>query len=107
MVLFDIISLFSTIPVKKACAYIRNKLKDDDMLQSRTNLTTDNVILLLGFALFNSFFAYNDCFYKQIHGCAMGSPVSPVVANLCMETIEESAISSTRVPSNNLETICL
>ena len=41
---------------------------------------------------------YNCCFYKQIHGCAMGSPVSPVVANLCMEAIEESPISSTRVP---------
>ena len=38
------------------------------------------------------------CFYKQIHGCAIGSLVSPVVANLCMEAIEESAISSMRVP---------
>ena len=30
-------------------------------------------------------FMFNDSVYKQIHGCAMGSPVSPVVANLCME----------------------
>ena len=67
-------------------------------MQSRTNLTPDDVISLPKFVLFNSFFAYNDCFYKQIHGCAMGSPVSPVVANLCMEAIEESAISSTRFP---------
>ena len=28
----------------------------------------------------------------------MGSPVSPIVANLCMEVIEESAISSATVP---------
>ncbi len=33
--------------------------------------------------------------YKQIHGCAMGSPVSPVVANLCMEVIEITAIQTT------------
>jgi ribosomal protein L17 len=33
--------------------------------------------------------------YKQIHGCAMGSPVSPVVANLCMEVIEIMAIQTT------------
>ena len=32
-----------------------------------------------------------------IHGCAMGSPVSPVVANLCMEAIEEIAINKTPV----------
>ena len=98
MVSFDVASLFTAIPVQKACAYIRNKLEDDDTLQSRTNLTTDDVISLLEFVLFNSFFVYNDFFYKQIHGCSMGSPVSPVVANLCMEAIEESAISSIRVP---------
>ena len=36
--------------------------------------------------------------YKQIHGCAMGSPVSPVVANICMEKIEEMAIKTTFAP---------
>ena len=41
---------------------------------------------------------FNDKIYKQIHGCAMGSPVSPVVANLCMEDIEESAIIASTVP---------
>ena len=88
MVLFDVISLFTAIPVKKACDYIRNKLEGDDKLHSRTNLITDDVIYLLEFVLLNSFFVYNNCFYKQIHGCAMGSPVSPVVANLCVEVIE-------------------
>ena len=32
--------------------------------------------------------------YKQIHGCAMGIPVSPAVANLCMEVIENAAIET-------------
>ena len=41
---------------------------------------------------------FNDKIYKQIHGCAMGSPDSPVVANLCMEDIEESAIIASTVP---------
>ena len=34
--------------------------------------------------------------YKQIHGCAMGRPVSPVVANICMEVIENTAIERTQ-----------
>ena len=46
MVSFDFVSLFPAIPVQKACAYIRNKLEDDESLQSRTNLTTDDVISL-------------------------------------------------------------
>ena len=37
--------------------------------------------------LSNNYFIYNDVHvtYTQIHGCAMGSPVSPVVANICMD----------------------
>ena len=48
--------------------------------------------------LSNNYFMFNDKIYKQIHGYAMGSPVSPVVANLCMEDIEESAIIASTVP---------
>ena len=33
-----------------------------------------------------------------IRGCAMGSPVRPVLANLCMEIIEESAIAASTTP---------
>ena len=33
--------------------------------------------------------------YKQIHGCAMGSPAIPVVTNICMEVIENTAIETT------------
>ena len=43
MVSLDVVSLFTAIPVKKACTYIRNKLEDDETLQSRTNLATDDV----------------------------------------------------------------
>ena len=34
---------------------------------------------------------------KKIHSCAMGSHVSPVVANLYMEEIEKIAINATPV----------
>ena len=89
-------SLFTTIPVNKACEYIRNKLNSDDTLRFRTSLNTDDIISLLDFTLSDNYFVYNNCIYKQIHGCAMGSPVSPIVANLCM--IEELAICTSSVP---------
>ena len=65
---------------------------------SRTNLDIDDIVSLLNFGLSNNYFVYKDKIYKQIHGCAMGSPVSPVVANICMEVIEDSAINATPVP---------
>ena len=36
--------------------------------------------------------------YKKVHGCAMGSLVSAVIANLYMEEIEARAITNTANP---------
>ncbi|XP_068742105.1 uncharacterized protein [Montipora capricornis] len=82
MAWFDVISLFTAIPVDKACDYIRKKLDKD---------TTDKIISLLEFTLSNNCFMFNDSVYKQIHGCAMESPVSPVIANLCREVNEDKS----------------
>ena len=41
-----------------------------------------------------SFFQFQDKYYEQIEGAAMGSPLSPIVANLFMENLEEEAIRS-------------
>ena len=98
MVSFDVVSLFTAISVNKACDYIKKKLEDDNSLSSRTKLEVDEIVSLLNFVLSNNFFMFNDKIHKQIHGCAMGGPVSPVVANLCMKDIEESAILATTVP---------
>ena len=98
MVSFDVVSLFTAIPVDKACNYIRKKLENDLSLHSRTNLDIDDIVSLLNFVLSDNHFAYKGKIYKQIHGCAMGSPVDPVVANICMKEIEDSAINTTPVP---------
>ena len=87
------LSLFTAIPVDKACNYISSKLIKDDKLSSRTSLDSNEIILLLH--LSNNYFIYDDKMYNQIHGCAMGSPVSP--AHLCMEAIEEVAINTSEV----------
>ena len=97
MLSFDVVSLFTAIPVDKACNYISNKLLKDDKLSSRTSLDSNEITSLLHFVLSNNYFIYHDKIYKQTHGCAMGSPVSPVVANLCMEAIEEVAINTSEV----------
>jgi hypothetical protein len=89
MVSFDIVLLFTAIPVDKACEHIRNKRTKDKTLHVRIKLSIEDIIKLLRFTLTNSYFNYNKITYKQIHGCAMGSPVIPIVANLCMEEIED------------------
>ena len=47
--------------------------------------------------LHNSYFQAKDKFYAQDDGIPMGSPLSPVIANLYMEWFESHAINSATV----------
>ena len=51
---------------------------------------------LLNLCLTSTYFQYNDKHYKQLHGTAMGSPVSVVVAEIVMQDVEESALATCR-----------
>ena len=42
---------------------------------------------------------YGGEFYQQVHGAAMGSPVSPIVANLYMESLLSPLPSAPRPPA--------
>ena len=44
--------------------------------------------------LINNSWPNIEVIYSQVEGAAMGSPVSPIVANLFMEWFEENAINT-------------
>ena len=52
---------------------------------------------LLTFVLKNSFSKCGENFYHQISECAMGSPVSAVIAELVMQQVETMALASSPV----------
>ena len=94
MVSFDVKSLFTSLPVDLALSITKERLQRDQNLAERTNLSVDNILRLSDFVLNHNYFKYDGAHYKQIFGCAMGSPISPVLAALVMEEIEETAIST-------------
>ena len=49
---------------------------------------------LLNLCLTSTYFQYNGKHYRQLHGTAMGSTVSVVVAELVMQSIEEQALAT-------------
>jgi len=57
-------------------------------------LPTDDLVDLLNLCLTSTYFQYNGKHYKQLHGTAMGSPVSVVVAEIVMKNIEERALAT-------------
>ena len=59
-----------------------------------TSLEAKQIEDLLAFVLRSSFFKCGENFYHKISGCAMGSPVSAVIAELVMQEVETMAIAS-------------
>ncbi|XP_072392054.1 uncharacterized protein [Diabrotica undecimpunctata] len=81
LVSFDVVSLFTNVPINESLEIISRKYP---VPQDTLNLTRH--------CLNNTYFIYGDQRYKQVEGAPMGSPLSPVIANLFMQDIEERAI---------------
>ena len=64
----------------------------DDSLPDRTNLSVDDIIGLLEFVLSTTYFSFREKLYQQTCGVAMGSPCSPLVANLFLDRLENSIL---------------
>lgn len=87
---YDVTALFTSVPVDKA----RSRLEEDETLADRTALSPDDIITLLDRCLKCTYFLFQDKYYLQIHGAAMGSPVSLIVCNLYMEDFEQRALAT-------------
>ena len=95
---YDVTALFTPIPVPSALDIIRRKLEQDADLSTRTSMTADNILELLGFCLNNTYVVFQEVFYEQTKGAAMGSPIRPIVANIFMEAFENRAITTALHP---------
>ena len=71
---------------------IKDLLEKEDTLWDRSVLSVQNITELLGFCLHNTYFSFQNKCYEQVEGTAMGSLVSPIVANLYMEHFEREAV---------------
>ena len=85
-------ALFTSVPVDLALNIIKDLLEKDHTLKKRTVMEVSDIILLLEFCLKNTYFSFQEQFYEQVEGAAMGSPVSPIVANLYMEYLEQKVL---------------
>ena len=95
---YDVSALFTSVPIDPALNVIKDLLVKDNTLKERTVMKVEDIILLLEFCLKNTYFSFQGQFYEQVEGAAMGSPVSPIVANLYMEYLEQKALSTAPNP---------
>ena len=98
--IFDVTALYTSIPIADAIEVIQRRLEQDTELPRRTTWSTNNILKFLEFCLVNTYFLFDGQFFEQTKGAAMGSPVSPIVANIYMEAFEDRAINTALHPPN-------
>jgi hypothetical protein len=81
MLSFDVVLLFTKLPIKEPT----------DLLGCHFE---EGILGRFHHVLTNSFFTFNRQFYGQIDRVAMGSPLSPVIANFYMEDYEKEVLQS-------------
>lgn len=81
LVNFNVVSLFTKILMKEAIKAIRE-------------VTDEETAKLREICLKSMFFSFKGILYKQIDGIVTGSPLSPMVANIYMESFEIFSIES-------------
>ena len=91
---FDVKALFTSSPVQPAIQIVKQRLQQDNTLPQRISMSIPQITSLLEFCLTNTYFLFQGKYYEQVQGAAMGSPISPLIANIFMEEFEVKALSS-------------
>ena len=93
---FDIVSLFTNIPLKETIEIATNEMYKAD--SSFRNLSKNKFKALLEVICKDTYFVFNDELYLQTDGVAMGSPMSSIFANIFLgyhekKSLEECPVS--------------
>ena len=95
---YDVTALFTSVPIQPVVNIIKQRLANHKELQQRTTMTISHIINLLGFCLKSTSFVFKRQYYQQMEGAATGSPLSPIVANIFMESFEKEALKTAPHP---------
>ncbi|XP_065369064.1 uncharacterized protein LOC135961492 [Calliphora vicina] len=99
MVSFDVVSLFTNIPIHLA---IRNILDKWKTLKEHTAIPRQTFLEILQFCLTdNNYLTFDNKFYHQTYGMPMGNPLSPTIANIVLDTLLDDVIDELR--ADNIE----
>ena len=86
--------MYGSIPISEAidavCSTLYEHLHEVDTF----GLTLDDVRTLLEHTLHRNLFSFNDKFYRQTLGIAMGNPCAPPIAILFLDRFEREALAN-------------
>ena len=98
LVPFDVVSLFTSVPVDCAIKCIFNLHVVDDSLPTRTQLNAHDIKTGLEICSNFTVFSFQNVSYRQTFSTPMGSCISPIMANIFMEHMEKAALTAFHTP---------
>ena len=90
LVSFDVVSLFTKVPLDYTIELILNKIYREKMI--KTKIKRKEMKKLLEICTKEMHFSFNGVIYRQVDGVAMGSPLGPVLANVFMVELERTLV---------------
>ena len=91
---FDVKALFTSVPVAPSIQIVKQRLQQVPTLPQRTSMSIPQITTLLEFCPTNTYFLFQSKYYERVQGAAMGSPISPLIANIFIEEFEVKALST-------------
>ena len=89
MISLDVTSLFTNVPTQLVLKGIDKRWP---IIQKLTKLPIDELKKGINFLMDSTHLKIDNKYYKQIFGTPMGSPISPIIADIVMQDLEEEII---------------
>jgi len=91
LVSLDVVSLFTNVPIDMVMEVLDNRW---NLIESHTKIPKKEFLNAVKFTLNSTYFIFNGKTYKQTFGAPMGSPLSPIIADLALQNLESHSLKN-------------
>ena len=91
MVSFDVVSLFTNVPLSETIELIADRIYTED--NSNAASFNRDIFKKLIFLATQGIFMFSDRLYKQMDGVTMGHPLAPTLANFFLGHLKEKTFA--------------
>ena len=99
LISFDIVDLYTNIPVAETLRILRTNLINTNKLDINN---INELMHILELVLDQNYFTHNNQIFRQQNGLAMGSPLSGLLADIYLNNFENSFILTDNKHKNNI-----